>query len=127
MNATATISPGRPQHLRALARANEVRLARADLKRRVADGDVPAAEVILDARWETETMMVADLLMSQHRWGHTRCRKFLQCIPMSENKTIGSMTDRQRRALAAMLSASVAAGAQHAASIGTANLEPVLV
>jgi hypothetical protein len=120
MSATATISPG-PQHLRALARANEVRLARADLKRRVADGDVCAAEVILDAPWETETMLVADLLMSQHRWGHTRCRKFLQCIPMSENKTIGSMTERQRRALAAMLSAT-----QHAVAVDSTKLEPVL-
>ena len=48
-------------------------------------------------------MTVSDLLTSQRRWGNTRCRKFLQCIPMSENKTIGSMTDRQRRALAALL------------------------
>ena len=48
-------------------------------------------------------MTISDLLTSQRRWGHTRCRKFLQCIPMSENKTIGSMTDRQRRALAQML------------------------
>ena len=45
-------------------------------------------------------MTVADLLTSQRRWGHTRCRKFLQCVPMSENKTVGSMTDRQRHALA---------------------------
>ena len=50
-------------------------------------------------------MAVADLLMSQRRWGQTRCRKFLAQIPMSEKKTIGSMTERQRRTLAAMLSA----------------------
>ena len=49
-------------------------------------------------------MAVADLLMSQRRWGQTRCRKFLAQIPMSEKKTIGSMTERQRRTLAAMLS-----------------------
>jgi hypothetical protein len=48
-------------------------------------------------------MAVADLLMSQRRWGQTRCRKFLAQIPMSEKKTIGSMTDRQRHTLAAML------------------------
>jgi hypothetical protein len=41
--------------------------------------------------------------MSQHRWGRTRCRRFLASIPMSETKTVGSMTDRQRRALAARL------------------------
>ena len=39
--------------------------------------------------------------MSQHRWGRTRCRRFLAAIPMSETKTIGTMTERQRRALAA--------------------------
>ena len=102
MTAEARMSPG-PQHLRALQRANAVRLARADLKRRVAEGDISAAEVILSSPWEAESMTVSDLLTSQHRWGHTRCRKFLQCVLIPENKTIGSMTDRQRRALAALL------------------------
>jgi hypothetical protein len=108
MNATATIAPagpagGAPQYMRALERANKVRLARADLKRRVGDGEIQVADVILDCPWEAESMAVADLLMSQHRWGQTRCRKFLSQIPMSEKKTIGSMTDRQRQTLAAML------------------------
>lgn len=98
----ATMAPG-PQHLRALERANAVRLARADLKRRVADGELAAAQVILGAPWEADSMTVSDLLTSQRRWGHTRCRKFLQAIPMSENKTIGSMTERQRRAVAQLL------------------------
>jgi hypothetical protein len=89
--------------MRALARANEVRLARADLKRRIAHGDVTVGEVVLTAPWEAESMTISDLLMSQRRWGSTRCRKLLQGIPMSENKTVGSMTERQRRALAAML------------------------
>jgi hypothetical protein len=102
MNAEARMSPG-PQHMQALQRANAVRLARAGLKRRVAIGEISVAEVILSAPWETESMTVSDLLTSQRRWGHTRCRKFLQCVPMSENKTIGSMTDRQRQALAQML------------------------
>jgi hypothetical protein len=102
MSAEARISPG-PQHLQALQRANAVRLARADLKRRVAEGEISAAEVILSAPWEADSMTVSDLLTSQRRWGNTRCRKFLQCVPMSETKTIGSMTDRQRHALAEML------------------------
>jgi hypothetical protein len=102
MHAEARMSPG-PQHLQALQRANAVRLARADLKRRVAEGDVSAAEVILSSPWEAESMTVSDLLTSQKRWGSTRCRKFLQCVAMPEQKTIGSMTDRQRRALAQLL------------------------
>ncbi|HYM55665.1 MAG TPA: hypothetical protein VES97_09895 [Solirubrobacteraceae bacterium] len=103
MNATATVAPAGPQYMRALERANQVRLARAELKRRVAVGEIDVAEVILDCPWEAHSMAVADLLMSQRRWGQTRCRKFLAQIPMSEKKTIGSMTDRQRRTLAAML------------------------
>jgi hypothetical protein len=106
MNATATIAPAGPQYMRALERANEVRLARAELKRRVAGDEATVAEVILECPWEAESMAVGDLLMSQRRWGQTRCRKFLAQVPMSEKKTIGSMTDRQRRTLAAMLTAS---------------------
>ena len=108
--------------MQALERANDVRLARAELKRRVAIGEITAADVILDAPWEAESMTVSDLLTSQRRWGHTRCRKFLQCVPMSENKTVGSMTDRQRHALAQMLGASgtshVHAGARGGADAG---------
>ena len=103
MNATVTIAPTGPQHMRALERANKVRLARAELKRKVAIGEIEAAEVILECPWEADSMAVADLLMSQRRWGQTRCRKFLAQIPMSEKKTVGSMTERQRRTLAMML------------------------
>lgn len=102
MTAAATISPA-PQHMRALARANEVRLARAELKRCVSDGELSAANVILDCPMEADSMPIADLLGSQRRWGTTRCRKFLAAIPMSETKTIGSMTDRQRREVAMRL------------------------
>src|SRR3954470_922417 len=105
MDADARMSPGPdgPQHLQALQRANAVRLARAELKRKVADGDVRAAEVILSSPWEAESMTVSDLLTSQRRWGSTRCRKLLQCVPIPENKPIGTLTDRQRVALAQLL------------------------
>ena len=102
MSATASIAPG-PQYMQALQRANEVRLARAGLKRRVASGELSVAEVLLGSYWEAENMTISDLLMSQRRWGHTRCRKLLMQVPVSENKTVGTMTDRQRRALAQLL------------------------
>jgi hypothetical protein len=82
-----------------------VRLARAELKRRIADGEVTAAEVIVTAPWEASSMAIGDVLMSQRRWGGTRCRKFLAMFRISETKTIGSLTERQRRALAAQLAA----------------------
>ena len=112
MNATAMIDAPAPQHLKALERANRVRLARADLKRRVEAGEVSVAEVILECPWEAETMAVADLLMAQRRWGQTRCRRFLAQIPLPENKQIGTMTERQRNALAQLLSQSERGRAQ---------------
>jgi hypothetical protein len=119
----ATTAPG-PQHLRALARANEVRLARADLKRRVLDQEVSVAEIVLDPPTEAENMTLADLLMSQKRWGDMRCRKFLAAIPMSEAKTVGAMTERQRRAVAESLEAIACRERQPPT---TRRLEPVLV
>jgi hypothetical protein len=104
MSATASValpprSVSAPQHLRALERANRVRLARANLKRRVAHGDLAAADVLLDGPWEADTMEVCDLLLSQRRWGLMRARKVLASIPIPENKQIRSLTDRQRKAL----------------------------
>jgi hypothetical protein len=109
MEATAT--PTAPQHMRALAQANRVRLARAELKRQVADGETTVADIVLECPWQAESMAIADLLLSQHRWGRTRCRRFLASIPMSETKTVGSMTERQRRALSARLRGDLAEAA----------------
>jgi hypothetical protein len=125
MNATATMTPAGPQYMRALERANKVRLARAELKRRVAIGEIDVAEVILECPWEAQSMAVSDLLMSQRRWGESRCRKFLATVPMSETKTVGSMTERQRRTLATMLAAP--AGRREGEQFERHVREPVLV
>src|SRR4051794_41971086 len=87
-----------PQHMRALQQANRVRLARAELKRQVTDGETSVADVVLECPWEAESMAIADLLMSQHRWGRTRCRRVLASIPVSGAKNRGAGTQRPRRA-----------------------------
>jgi hypothetical protein len=102
---SGTIDVQKPQRVKALARANRVRQARAVLKRRIADGHVSAAEVILFNSWEVESMPVADVLTSQRHWGDMRCRKVLLAERLQETKPIGSMTERQRLALAARLDA----------------------
>ena len=107
MTQTAMMTPG-PQRLRALERANEVRLARAGLKRRIATGEVSAAEIILASPPEASSWAVGDLLMSQRRWGTTRCRKLLMRLQIAENRQVGQLTDRQRRELASHLEARVA-------------------
>jgi hypothetical protein len=102
MTQTVTRTPA-PQRLRALAQANEVRLARAELKRLIANGKVSAADVILGCPPEAERWSIGDVLMSQRRWGTNRCRKFLARNQISEMKQIGTLTERQRRMLATQL------------------------
>jgi hypothetical protein len=92
---TASAHPA-PQHMQALERANRVRLARAELKRSIARGEIEAAEIVRDCPWETESMTLAELLTSQRRWGRTRARKFLGALALSENKRLGTLTSRQR-------------------------------
>ncbi|MGH2835050.1 MAG: hypothetical protein ACRDLT_01280 [Solirubrobacteraceae bacterium] len=98
-----TQMPPEPQRLRALEHANAIRLARAELKRRIAEGEASAADVILKCPDAANRWTVSELLLSQRRWGSTRCRKFLERNGVSEIKLIGSLTERQRRMLAEQL------------------------
>ena len=91
------------QRLVALERANRIRLARAKLKRRLRAGEVAAADAILHSSRDTDTMTVAELLLSQRGWGPTRSAKVLRLVSLSEKKTLGSLTERQRAMLAAVL------------------------
>lgn len=108
MTESAMMMPA-PQRLRALERANEVRLARAELKRRIAAGELGAGDVILECPWEASSWTLRELLMSQRRWGSKRCRTFLERNQISEMKPIGALTDRQRQLLAQQLRAGEAA------------------
>jgi hypothetical protein len=57
-------------------------------------------------------MELSDLLMSQRRWGRARCRRLLLSLGLPENKHIGTLTPRQRRALVEVLSTKGSSG-QH--------------
>ena len=106
MEAATTIAPAPkqvPQHMEALAEANRVRLARAQLKREVGAGDVETAEIVRECPWQAETMTVGELLRSQRRWGRTRSRKFLNALTLNENRELGRLTSRQRQMLASEL------------------------
>ena len=89
-----------PQHMRALARANEVRLARAQLKREVGAGKRGIIAVIRECPWEAESMSVSELLCSQRRWGRARSRKLINSLHINESKRLGTFTQRQRDLLA---------------------------
>ena len=91
------------QSAQALQLANRVRRARSVLKARVADGQPAAAELILTCPSEIASMPVAQLLASQRGWGEARSRAFLAQVAVREDKSIGSLTERQRRAVASLL------------------------
>lgn len=102
MTQRATVTP-EAHRLRALARANEIRMARAELKRRIAEGEVSAPELILNPPSAAASWHVGELLMSQRGWGAARCRRFLARSHIGERKPLGDLTQRQRQVLAAEL------------------------
>jgi hypothetical protein len=91
--------------MEALARANQVRLARAALKRDIGAGRRSVCDVIAESPWEAESMSLSELLCSQRRWGRARSRKLLSAAAMGEGKKIGTLTERQRRILVGALEA----------------------
>src|SRR6266498_1825867 len=94
---------GTSQCMQALARANEVRLARAALKRDISAGRRSVNVVVLDSPWEAESMSLSELLCSQRRWGRARSRKLLASATLSEGKRLGTLTERQRGILVGQL------------------------
>lgn len=97
----ATGSPA--PHMRALQHANEVRTARAKLKRAIAEGQVSAREVLITCPWHAASMAVGELLMTQRGWGRARSSRLLRSVGVSEAKPVRRLTERQRKALAASL------------------------
>jgi len=94
---------GTSQCMQALARANEVRLARAALKRDVAAGRLSVTEVVVESPWEAQSMSLSELLCSQRR-----SRKLLASTGLSEAKRLGTLTARQQRILVGALGAKLA-------------------
>ncbi len=92
-----------PQHMQALAHANEIRLARAALKRSIKAGRVSAAEIVRECPGEVSTMTISELLCSPQRWGRARARKFLSPLAVNENRELGKLTERQRGEMARRL------------------------
>lgn len=101
------IAPSRSlaQRLEALERANDVRMKRARLKRDIAGGRKSPEDMLEDPPDEVLTMKVIDLLLAMPKVGRVKANKWLLWCKMSPSKTLGGMTERQRRALAVQLRA----------------------
>jgi hypothetical protein len=96
-----------PQHVQALERANSVRCGRAALKRSIAEGRTDVSEVLLAPPSIVATMALGDLLMSQKGWGRVRSGRFLRSAGLTEIRTLGNLTQRQRHSLAVLLTGSL--------------------
>lgn len=86
-----------PQHLRALDRANVIRLRRGEIRRELAVGAITLAEAMADEA--CDRLAIGKLLAWQSRWGAERADRALRgiCWPL---RPVGGLTVRQRALIA---------------------------
>lgn len=93
------------QRMHALARADNVRVARARLKDEIRAGTVLPSQVLADPPAFTRTMPVATLLAAPRNQGKTRAMRHLVACRIGEGRTMEALSDRQRAALIERLEA----------------------
>lgn len=98
------MNPAVLQRTAALARAHEVRTARAALKRQLVAGTADVVEVLRDPPDYLNTATVGALLAWQHRWGTTRARRCCHAADVNPDRTMGRLVPGQlERVVAAVL------------------------
>src|SRR3954452_10104066 len=100
-----TMAPERSymQRMEALARANDIRTRRAQLKRDLKGGRQPIDELLLNPPEYLETAKVFDLLLAVPKYGRVKVNKILTQCKISPSKTVGGLSERQRRELVAFM------------------------
>jgi len=98
---TATHAPVRSldQRMDALKRANDVRVRRAKLKKDLKDGRVRVETILGSTPEYVETAKVIDILMAVPKFGRVKAARFLNTCRISQSKTVGGLSDRQRTEL----------------------------
>lgn len=91
------------QRMDALAKANDVRVRRADLKRELRAGRVHVRDVLLDPPEWAETMKVVELLLAVPKHGRVKVNKVVVRSGISPSKSLGGLTVRQRAELVSLL------------------------
>ena len=87
------------QRMEALKRANDIRVRRAQLKRELKDGSVAIEAVLRDPPPYVETAKVLDMLMAVPKFGRVKAARLLNQCRISQSKTVGGLSDRQRSEL----------------------------
>ena len=91
------------QRMAALRRANEIRTARAQLKRDLKAGRRSIHDLLLEPPEFLATAKVLDLLLAVPKYGRVKANKVLLLCRISPSKTIGGLSARQRTELVSML------------------------
>lgn len=87
------------QRMEALARANDIRVKRAELKRKVKVGAVDVAVMLADPPQFVETMKVFDLLLAMPKTGAVKAQRIMRALSISSSKTVSGLSTRQRDAI----------------------------
>lgn len=91
------------QRMEALQRANHVRSRRAQLKRDLKAGRQPIDQLLLRPPDYLATAKVFDLLLAVPKYGRVKVNKILTQCKISPSKTVGGLSERQRRELVALM------------------------
>jgi hypothetical protein len=89
----------RDQRMEALKRANDIRVRRAKLKKDLKDGRVRIQTILSSPPEYVETAKVFDILMAVPKFGRVKAARFLNQCRISQSKTVGGLSDRQRAEL----------------------------
>ena len=89
----------RDQRMEALKRANDIRVKRAQLKKHLKDGSVQIDEILNDPPEYVSTAKVFDILMAVPRFGRVKASRLLNQCRISQAKTVGGLSERQRTEL----------------------------
>ena len=87
------------QRMEALRRANEIRVRRAQLKKDLKDGRVKVERILGNPPDYVETAKVFDILMAVPKFGRVKAARFLNQCRISQSKTVGGLSERQRAEL----------------------------
>ena len=87
----------------ALRRANEVRVRRAQLKKEVKAGVIRIDDVLDNPPEYVSTAKVFDILLAAPKVGRVKASRFLKHCRISQSKTVGGLSERQRAELVGLL------------------------
>jgi hypothetical protein len=92
------------QRMEALKRANDIRVRRAKLKRDLKLGQVRIDSILREPPDFVATAKVFDMLMAVPKFGRVKATRFLNQARISQSKTVGGLSERQRSELIGLLS-----------------------